>query len=313
MIVHHFYENIPNAAKGSVVAIGNFDGVHLGHRALIRAARDVADRLNVPLSVMTFEPHPRSFFQPQGEPFRLTLLPMKQRLFQDLSVDYLFVVPFDAAFAQLTGELFLQKVLKDSFAARHVVVGTGFSFGQGRSGTTETLKRAEAAGLFGVTLVEPAKCEGHDIYSSTRIRELIRKGDFDKATDLLNHPFEMEAEVVHGDHRGRTIGYPTANQNVLNYIRAPYGVYAVRVLIENEDKWREGVASFGIRPMFEVQSPLLETYIFDFNAEIYGKMMRVRPVRFLRPEMKFAGLDELKSRIDRDCLEARAVLKSVPL
>lgn len=308
MIFHNTYINPSEKARGCVLAIGNFDGVHLGHRSLIAAAREVADRLKAPLGVMTFEPHPREVFQPGGEPFRLTLLPMKRRLMAALGVDVLFAPAFDAAFSQIPGAAFIQDVLKTHLGARHIVVGTDFTFGKARSGGAEMLQQAEKEGAFGLTLVNAARCEGHDIYSSTRIRGHIRAGELDKAERLMGHPFEMEAEIVKGDQRGRTIGYPTANQVVSRYVRLPYGIYAVRVLIEGEKTWREGVASFGVRPMFEVKEPLLETYIFDFSSEIYGKTMRVRSVRFLRPEMKFTGLEELKVRIGQDCAEAKTAL-----
>ena len=292
-----------------MLAIGNFDGVHLGHRSLVAAAREVADRLTAPLAVMTFDPHPREFFQKDGAPFRLTLLPMKRRLFAGLGVDALFAIGFDAALSGLSAENFIS-LLKNDLGVRHVVVGADFTFGRGRAGNAETLKKAEKDGIFGLTLVDPAKCEGHDIYSSTRIRAHINKGELGKAENLMGHPFEMESEIIKGDQRGRTIGYPTANQQVTRYARLPYGIYAVRVLIEGEKTWRDGVASYGLRPMFAVTEPLLETYIFDFSADIYGKTMRVQPVRFLRSEMKFDGLDALKTRIGQDCAEALACLQS---
>jgi riboflavin kinase/FMN adenylyltransferase len=200
-----------------------------------------------------------------------------------------------------------------ALGARHIVVGEDFTFGQGREGTAETLKQSEKEGLFGLTVVTPARCEGHDIYSSTRIRAHIRAGELSEATRLMGHPFEMEAEVIHGDQRGRTLGYPTANQRVSRYARLPYGIYAVRVNIEGETVWRKGVANFGLRPMFAVKEPLLETYIFDFNEEIYGKMMRVRPILFLRPEMTFDGLENLKAQIGQDCFAAKVCLQSEPI
>jgi riboflavin kinase/FMN adenylyltransferase len=287
--------------------------VHLGHRALVAAARQTADRLGAPLAVMTFEPHPREFFQPGGEPFRLTLLPMKQRLLETLGVDHLFALRFDAAFSRVTAREFIEEILKNGLGARHLVTGPDFSFGRGREGTVQMLQEAQKHGLFGFTQVAPALCNGQMIYSSTRIRAHIRAGELEKAASLLGHPFELEGEVVHGDKRGRTIGYPTANQQIPRYIRPPYGIYAVKVKVLGEKTWRDGVSSLGIRPMFEVKQPILETFIFDFNDDIYGKTMRVRLVQKLRPEMNFSDLDALKTRIHEDCLAARAVLKSTSL
>lgn len=306
MILHHSITALPETAKGSVLAIGNFDGLHLGHRALLAAARDIADAQNATLAALTFEPHPREFLGKTDEPFRLTLLPMKARLLESLNVDHLFALGFDASLAALPAEAFIRDILIEKLAAKHVVVGHDFSFGKNRSGTVDTLR----ARGFGLTVIDAARCEGRDIYSSTRIRALVKSGDLEKAAQLMGHPFEMEAEIVKGDQRGRTIGYPTANQRVARYVRMPYGIYAVRVLIEGEGEWRAGVASYGIRPMFEVDEPLLETYIFDFNREIYEKTMRVRPAAFLRPEMKFDGLEALKSQITQDCARAKACLQS---
>lgn len=312
MLFHNDYSNLPADARGAVVAIGNFDGVHLGHRSLLAAARQIATRLHAPLAVMTFEPHPRSFFaKPGSEPFRLTLAPMKRRLLAQLGVDAMIVPTFDQTFAQIPAAVFLQDILKDALDAKHIVVGAGFTFGKERAGTTDTLRRAEDDGLFGLTLIDPARCEGSDIYSSTRIRAHIRAGALSIAENLMGHPFEMEAEIVKGDQRGCTIGFPTANQRVSDYVRLPYGIYAVRVLIEGETVWRNGAANYGIRPMYEVTEPLLETHIFDFNADIYGKIMRVRPIKFLRPEMKLDGLEALKTRISQDCAEAAACLQSL--
>jgi riboflavin kinase/FMN adenylyltransferase len=225
-------------------------------------------------------------------------------------VKHLFALPFDRPFSQLSGEDFVNVVLKKSLNARHVVVGPDFSFGRGRSGSVKTL---ETAGSFGVTCLPHVSCGESERFSSTRIRAHIAKAELEKAAGLLGRPWEVEAEIIPGDRRGRTIGFPTANQDTARYARLPYGIYAVRVLIEGEEKWRDGVASFGIRPMFEVKRPLLETYIFDFAEEIYGKQMRVRPVRYLRPELNLPDLAALKARIDRDCVEARAVLKSASL
>jgi len=313
MKLHTDYRNLPADALDCVIAVGSFDGVHEGHRALIRAARDIAARLKSPLGIITFEPHPREFFQPGGPPFRLTLPRAQRRIFESLGVDHLFTLPFDAAFSRLTGDDFVREVLRDSLKARHVAVGPDFHFGHKRSGSPATLKAAADKGAFGLTLLPAVQCESGARFSSTRIRAHIAKAELDDAAALLGYPWEMEAAVIPGDRRGRTIGYPTANQDVARYVRMPYGVYAVQVMVEGEYMWRGGAANFGIRPMFEVSAPLLETYIFDFASEIYGKQMRVRPVRKLRPEMNFDGLEALKAQIDRDCLDARAVLKSASL
>lgn len=304
--LHKDWYGIPAEARGTVLAIGNFDGLHLGHRAVIDEASRIAARLQAPLATMTFEPHPREFFQPQGEPFRLTLLPMKMRMARDWGIAHLFSLRFDRDLSLMTGAEFVQKVLVEGLRVRHVVVGGDFAFGHRRSGTVKTLRDCRD---FQVSIADPV-CEGERRISSTLIREHLRLGEFAAAARLLGRKWEMEAEVVHGEKRGRSLGYPTANQQVSRYVRIPYGIYAVKVAIEGEEQVRMGAASFGLRPMFRLEEPLLETYIFDFERDIYGKMMRVEPVRLLRGEMSFTGLEALQEQMKQDCLAARAVLKS---
>lgn len=303
------HNDMKNAVKaqGCVLAIGNFDGVHRGHRQLLEHARGIALRDKKPFAVMTFEPHPREFFQPASPPFRLSLLPMKQRLMSDIGVEHLFALPFNQDLAQLTGDAFIQDILVSGLGVHHVVVGEDFEFGRGRSGNTALL-RAEKS--FATTVMPMIHCAGHEAYSSTRIRAALDKADLKTVADLLGWPWEMEAPVVHGDKRGRTIGYPTANQRVDRYARLPFGIYAVRVMVEGETNWRSGAANFGIRPMFKVEHPILETFIFDFSEEIYDKNMRVRPVQRLRGEMNFDGIPSLQAQMEQDCLAAKAVLKS---
>jgi riboflavin kinase / FMN adenylyltransferase len=311
--LHNNIDSIPSRARGGVVAIGNFDGVHLGHRALVQAAKDIADAAAAPLCVLTFEPHPREFFQKTGEAFRLTLLPAKRRLLSELGVRHVIALNFDEKLAGLTADEFIAEILVKALDARHIVTGADFAFGRGRAGTAETLRKASAEGSFGFTAIDPVRCDGSEVYSSTRVRALLQAGKFGDAAGLLGHPWEIEAEVVHGDKRGRDLGYPTANQRVSRYLRPPYGVYAVRVMIEGETAWRAGAANFGIRPMFRIEEPIFETYIFDFMGDIYGKTMRVQPIAHLRPEMAFSGLEALKERIKQDCVDAQAVLKSTGL
>ena len=308
--LHNNFGQIPDDARGSVCVIGNFDGLHLGHQALLRQAADIARVQNAPLSVLSFEPHPREFFQPDTEPFRLTLLPAKQRILGSLGVAHLFAAEFNAALAALTPEEFIENILKKQLGVKHVMVGRDFAFGRGRSGTVAQLR--QVAG-FGVTAIDPVTCDGEKTYSSTRVRGLLRAGKLDEAATLLGRHWEIEMPVVHGDKRGRGLGFPTANQQAGRYLRLSHGIYAVRVLVEGETAWRDGVANFGIRPMFRVTQPIFETYIFDYDTEIYGKNLRVQPVKFLRPELEFKGLEALAEQIKQDCHAAAAVLKSTSL
>jgi len=295
---------LPALPQGTVLAIGNFDGVHPGHAALIARAQDIAAAQNLTAAVLTFEPHPREFFAPDGEPFRLTLLPEKARRLAALGAVYIFAPAFDAGFAGLSAAEFMN-FLRDRLHARHIVVGADFAFGKNRAGTVETLR-----GMFDVTVIDPVTCTDGAVYSSTRIRDLLRRGDFGSAAKLLGRPWEIEAEIVHGDKRGRELGYPTANQRVDRYVRIPFGIYAVQALIEGEEKPRTAVANFGIRPMFRIRQPIFETHIFDFHQSIYGKILRVEPVKYLRPEKIFDGLEALIAQMKQDCLAARAVFKS---
>jgi riboflavin kinase/FMN adenylyltransferase len=307
--LHNNFGQIPDDARGAVCVIGNFDGLHLGHQALLRQAAGIALAQNAPLSVLTFEPHPREFFQPDAEPFRLTLLPAKQRILGGFGVRHLFAAEFNAALAALPPEEFIENILKKQLGVKHVVVGRDFAFGRARTGNIEHLRQA---GL-GLTAIDPVTCDGGDTYSSTRVRALLRDGRLDEAAALLGRRWEIEMPVVHGDKRGRELGYPTANQQAGRYLRLPLGIYAVRVQVEGESEWRDGVANFGIRPMFRITQPIFETYIFDYDTEIYGKNLRVQPVKFLRPEQEFKGLEALTEQIKQDCHSAAAVLKSTSL
>lgn len=307
--LHNSIDAAAAAMPGAVIAIGNFDGLHLGHQALIGRMLDIAGAAKAPGAVMTFEPHPREFFDPGGAPFRLTLLPMKARLLSQWRAPHLAALPFDASLAALSGEAFINEILVGRLKARHIVVGHDFVFGKNRSGGIVTLQAAAAAGKFGLTVVDPVAGRDGAVYSSTKIRTLLSQGDFDGAEKLLGWRWQMEAPVVHGDKRGRALGYPTANQQAGRYIRLPYGIYAVDVSIE-EGAFRRGVANFGIRPMFRIEQPIFETFIFDFSQDIYGKNMRVRPLRYLRPEAAFDGLEALKNQMKQDCVAARSVVIS---
>ncbi|MFH1158159.1 MAG: bifunctional riboflavin kinase/FAD synthetase [Pseudomonadota bacterium] len=308
--LHTSTDNIPAEAQNCVLMIGNFDGIHLGHRALIGKARDLAAEARAPLGIITFEPHPLRFFQPESEPFRLTLLPMKKRLLEGLGVNHLFVVEFNRKFSLMDGNEFIESLLTQRLKAMHLVVGGDFAFGREKSGTIKDLEGAAADGKFGLSIVKPVLSAQGKPCSSTVIRKLLRKGSLRDAEKLLGWPWQIEASIVPGDRRGHSLGYPTANQNIPEYVRIPYGVYAVRVKIEGESLWRDGVANFGIRPMFKTPQPIFETFIFDFTLDIYGKIMRVQPVRYLRPELSFRGIDSLIAQMKEDCIAAKAVLKS---
>lgn len=300
---------MPPEWKGGVVALGNFDGVHRGHQALLAQAQKPAGALGAPLLALTFEPHPRGFFVPDTGPFRLTLAPAKTRLLAEHGVQAVLAQHFDAAFAALPAEAFVGDVLLRGLGARHVVCGYDFTFGARRSGNVERLRAEGKARGFGVTVLDPVMREG-EIYSSTRIREALRAGMVSEAAQLLGHPWEIEGTVELGDQRGRTIGFPTANVDLGQHLRPRFGVYAVRALVDGV--WRDGVANLGRRPTFGKLKENFEVHLFDFAGDLYGKTLRVTMVDFIRPEMKFEGLDQLKAQIAADGEAARRILHAGP-
>jgi len=299
------WQSAPPEWAGGVIALGNFDGVHRGHQALVASAQQEARTLDAPLVALTFEPHPRRYFVPDTGPFRLTLLPAKVRLLEACGVQAVLAQRFDPAFAAITAQAFIDNVLLQGLGARHVVCGYDFTFGARRSGNVERLREMAAERALGVTVLDPVMHEG-EIYSSTRIREALRAGWASEASELLGHHWEIEGEVEKGDQRGRTIGFPTANVALGEHLRPRFGVYAVRALVNGE--WRNGVANLGRRPTVGKLQENFEVHLFDFAGDIYGQVLRVQLIDFIRPEMKFSGLDALKAQIAADGEAARRLL-----
>lgn len=312
MRIFRHSRDVPAAYRGAVVAIGNFDGVHLGHQALIAEAKRLADERSSALGVLAFEPHPQEFFHPSPESFRLTPFRTKARLIADQGADVLFALAFDAEMAVRSAQDFVLDVLVDGLGAGCVVVGADFQFGKGRSGDVTVLSYMGEMEGFGVHIFEPVLAGGHDKISSTRIRDALKAGRPEEAARLLGHWWAIEARVEHGDKRGRTIGFPTANMRLEHFIKPAFGVYAVHVTIFEDDKpvgRHDGVANLGIRPMFETPIPHLETFLFDFSGDLYGKHLAIELVSYIRPEAKFSGLEALKAQIALDCATAREALK----
>lgn len=309
MTLYRDARHLPDAARGGVVLLGNFDGVHRGHQAVVAAGRAVADRDGATLGALTFEPHPRSLFVPDTAPFRLTALPAKARLLHRHGCDFVVAQNFDRAFAALEARDFVTGILVEGLAARHVVCGYDFTFGRQRAGHVDALAEWGREFGFGVTVVQPVTREG-EIYSSTRIREALRGGHVVEAAALLGQDWEIEGEVVHGDKRGRLIGFPTANVALGEHLVPQLGVYAVRVAEADSDTpdWRPGVANLGRRPTVDGEKLSFEVNLFDFSGDLYGRRLRVALHAFLRPEQKFAGLDALKAQIAADAQAARAIL-----
>lgn len=309
------HDRVGAADRGAVVAIGNFDGVHLGHQAVIGAAGRIARAEGAPHAVLTFEPHPRHVFRPDDPPFRLTPFRVKSRRIETLGVDLLFTLHFDLAFAAKSAEDFIATVLLDGLGLRHVVVGYDFVFGNKRRGNPALLVEQGAGLGFGVTIVEPVAAGADAVYSSTRIREHLLAGEPREAAALLGRFWEIDGRVERGDQRGRTIGFPTANLTLDDFLRPAAGVYAVRAGIEEGGAvvWHDAVANFGRRPTFGGTDLRLEVHLFDFDGDLYGRHLRVALIEHLRPEQKFPGIDALKAQIAEDAGRARAVLAATPV
>lgn len=295
------------SAPGAVVAIGNFDGVHLGHRRLVASARREADERGRPAAALTFEPHPRDFFRPDEPAFRLTPEPVKAKILGRLGIDLLAIRRFDAALAATTAERFVTEVLKGQIDASLAIIGHDFHFGRGRTGTPATLQAVGRAHAIDV-LVEPAVEAAGGPVSSSRIRAALEAGDVAGANALLGYRWFVAGEVEHGAKRGRTLGYPTANMALGRGCRLAHGIYAVRAAIGGAEI-RDGVASFGRRPTFDDGPPLLETFLFDFSGDLYGRTIEVELVSRIRGEVRFSSAEELVARMDLDSQEARAALR----
>jgi riboflavin kinase / FMN adenylyltransferase len=308
-ILRH-YRDAPADAKGAVVALGNFDGVHLGHRALLTEAKRIAAELKRPFAVLVFEPNPREFFRPNDPPFRLTPFRAKARLLSELGVDLLIVLTFDAQMAAMAPQDFVLDVLVNELAVAHVVVGKDFRFGKGRGGDAAVLGYMGEMEGFGTTVFSPVFADGSVKISSTDIRTALKAGRPDQAARLLGHWWRVEGHVAPGEKRGRLLGYPTANLKLEDTLQPAFGIYAVRPHL-SDGRGFDGAASFGIRPTFALDAPLLEVHLFDFSGDLYGALIAVEFIAYLRPEQHFESIDSLKAQIAADCDEARRILATL--
>jgi len=298
---------VPEDARGAAIALGNFDGVHLGHLAVIESARATAETLGAPLGAAVFEPHPRRFFQPDAAPFRLQTSEQRARALGAAGVDEVFELGFDAALAQSTDRAFAEHVLRGVLGAVHVSVGKNFRFGKGRMGDVASLTALGAEFGFSVEALTPVT-DGEERISSTAIRDAIGKGDMARAAAMLGRPWAIEGEVLKGFQRGREFGFPTANLALGEYVRPRLGVYAVRVDV-GDGALLPGVASVGVNPTVgALPEPVLEAHLFDFSGDLYGKVIEVELSTFLRDEDKFADVEALKAQMTQDVIDARLAL-----
>ena len=312
MLILRHSKNIPNQLTGATVVIGNFDGVHRGHQAVIGQAAELSNKSSTPLVALTFEPHPKKFFSPKSEPFRLTPFRAKVVQLAALGVEATLVIQFNKEFSQLTAKDFINRVLIDGLHAKRIVVGYDFSFGSHRSGNAELLNIHAKSGAFEFEAIKPVTSTNNIIFSSTAVRKHIMSGKPGHAASLLGRPFEIEGRVIHGDKIGRTLGFPTANILLRNYLRPAFGIYAVRVGTKNAGVtvWHDAVANVGVRPTVGGTKPLLEPHIFNFRGNLYGKRIRVAFVEYLRAEEHYETLGKMVEQIEKDCSLAKRILKT---
>ena len=297
---------VPEHLRGSIVALGNFDGFHLGHQSVVSRAISLGFHERRPVIVATFDPHPVRLFKPDVPPFRLTSLDQRERLFATAGADAMLVFNFDRELASTSAEDFVSEILAKRLGIAGVVTGHDFTFGRGRGGSSDTLREIGRSHSIETEAVAPVLLDGAPV-SSSRIREALVAGDPGTATHLLTRPFAVEAVVERGDGRGRDFGYPTANVSLGDYQRPAYGIYAVRVRLDDGSE-HCGVASLGIRPMFEPPEELLEVYIFDWEGDLYGRTIEIGLVEYIRAEAEFGSVDELVGQMRDDEAQARRLL-----
>jgi riboflavin kinase/FMN adenylyltransferase len=313
MHVFYGYDHAPRDLRGAALAIGNFDGVHRGHQALIARARERATAstrhgASHLAGAMVFEPHPREFFHPERSHFRLTTLEQKLVLFEKYGLDMTVVLPFDQQIANLEAEDFIEKVLVAGLGVRHVVIGYDFFFGKSRGGNAEMMQQAGAEMGFGVSVIPPV-AEGGEVLSSSAVRAEIAQGDVKGAAEMLGHWWAVEGEVVGGFKKGTGMGYPTDNITLPRSTPLAYGIYAV--FVDTPYGRYQAAAYLGTRPTFDNGPPVLEVFLFDFDANLYGRKIAVSFVEFIRPDKRFDGMEKLIAQMDEDCAKARSILTAV--
>lgn len=307
IIRDHSY--VDDADRGASAAIGNFDGVHLGHLSVIEQARSAGEAIGAPLGILTFEPHPREYFAPDAAPFRLMGREARAHRLEKLGVERLYEINFNAALAALSPRAFVETVIRDGLGLAHVVVGEDFCFGKGRAGNAEMLQAFGAEMGFGVSIAHILEGETGRV-SSTAIRRALSDGDPRGAAAMLGHWHRIDGPVMGGEQRGRTLGYPTANMSIEGLHKPKFGVYAVLIdVLDGPHQGQyHGAASVGVRPMFQGEMPNIETFLFDFSGDLYDAHLSVALVEYLRPEESFDSLQAFIAQMDADCVRARDIL-----
>lgn len=309
MHIHYDWNGLPASARGASVAMGNFDGIHRGHHAVIKAAREVP---GAPLGIITFEPHPRQFFQPDAPPFRLMNAESRANRLARLGVDHLYQLPFGPVMAGLSPDRFVEEVLVDGLGISHVTVGQDFCFGKGRAGNAAMLERLGALHGFGTTILPIVGGDAGRV-SSTAIRAALSRGQTREAQAMLGHWHRIDGPVQHGDKRGHELGFPTANMSLEGLHPPRFGVYAVLCDIltgPHAGESHRGAASVGVRPTFGVNKPNLETFLLDFEGDLYGQHLSVALIEYLRPEIAFSDIPALVAQMGEDVARARSILSA---
>ena len=303
------YTKLLASDKGAVIALGNFDGLHRGHQAVIKRAHSIAKELGAPLGIGLFRPHPYRFFKPDAAPFRLMSPRIRAQVLAELGVEFLYEIPFDDALRDMDDTEFVEQVLYQGLGIRHVIVGEDYGFGKNRCGNVESLTRLCKQRGIGVTAISPVGLHAlYGKYGSTEIRKALQDGDVFHAQHMLSRPWRVDGFVQKGQQRGRTINFPTANLEFADLVRPKFGVYVVEVRIDGEENWRPAVANTGNRPTVDGEDARLEVHLLDFDRDLYGQLIDVRFRSFIRAEQKFESFDALRLQIMRDADGARAIL-----
>jgi riboflavin kinase/FMN adenylyltransferase len=303
----HGWKDLPPEAKGAAAALGNFDGVHRGHQQVIAEAAKAASALKVPLGVITFDPHPRRLFRPSEPAFRLMTTEQQARVLGGMGVDILYLLPFDFQMASFSDKEFVEQVLVDGLGVKHVAAGFDISFGKGRTGSADGMKAYGDQKGFGVSIAEPVAGRAGDKFSSTSVRDALRDGHPETATRILGRPFAIEGVVRRGQQLGRQLGFPTANVEIVDYVVPKLGVYATRTRLP-DGREVPGVANLGNNPTTGEVETRLETWLFDFDEDLYGQVIETQLIAFLRPELKFDSIELMVEQIRRDEAQARAIV-----
>lgn len=303
----HGWKDLPPEAKGAAAALGNFDGVHRGHQQVIAEAAKAAQALKVPLGVITFDPHPRRLFRPSEPAFRLMTIDQQARVLAGMGVDILYLLPFDFQMASFSDQEFVEQVLVEGLGVRHVAAGFDISFGKGRTGSPEAMRTYGQEKGFGVSIAAPVAGQDGDKFSSTNVRDALRDGHPEAAARILGRPFAIEGVVRRGQQLGRQLGFPTANVEIVDYVVPKLGVYATRTRLP-DGREAPGVANLGNNPTTGTVETRLETWLFDFDEDLYGQVIETQLIAFLRPEQKFDSIDLMVEQIRRDEAQARAIV-----